>query len=129
MSISLKILTVSALLATSMAQFPSVALAAPIGEPLAIARTIPSPIEPVYWRGRGWGWGRTGGRRDLSPGRSSAAPWLHPITPPAIIQPLVTTTGLLRAMRSRTACNVSGRMIRLAATISRVYDGYRHPCP
>ena len=54
---SLKILTASALVATSIAQFPGAARAAPIGEPLAITKAVPSTIESVHWRGRGWGWG------------------------------------------------------------------------
>jgi hypothetical protein len=54
---SLKFLTISALLATSLTAFVGPGRAAPIGEPLALAKTAPSATQPVYWRGRGWGWG------------------------------------------------------------------------
>ena len=58
MSTSLKILAVSAVLAAAgTASFSDTARAAPIGEPLAITRAIPDSVQPVYWRGRGWGWG------------------------------------------------------------------------
>lgn len=44
------------LASTGMAQFFG-AQAAPIGEPLAITKAIPTTFESVYGRGRGWGWG------------------------------------------------------------------------
>ncbi len=56
MSTSLRFLAVSALLATNLTMFTGVASAAPIGEPLAIIKAVPTVTQSVQWRG-GWGWG------------------------------------------------------------------------
>jgi len=127
MSTSLKILTVSALLATSMAQFPGVALAAPIGEPLAIARTIPNTIEPVYWRGRGWGWGApvAGGLiAGAIIGGALAAPYYAPgyYPGPAYYYGPPPGDAIGYCMqRYKSYDPASGTYLG--------YDGYRHPCP
>src|ERR1700748_2247552 len=55
MSTSLRILAVSALLASGAVSFTGAAGAAPIGEPLAITKAVPNLTEPVQWRGGGWG--------------------------------------------------------------------------
>jgi hypothetical protein len=57
MSTSLRILAVSALFATSVVVLTGAANAAPIGEPLAIIKAVPSVSQSVQWRGGGWGWG------------------------------------------------------------------------
>ena len=57
MSTSLRILAVSALFATSVVVLTGAANAAPIGEPLAIIKAVPSVTQSVQWRGGGWGWG------------------------------------------------------------------------
>jgi len=54
MSTSLRILAVSALLVNGII---CAASAAPLGEPLAIAKAAPSVTQTVQWRGGGWGWG------------------------------------------------------------------------
>ncbi|MGB8607518.1 MAG: BA14K family protein [Bradyrhizobium sp.] len=56
MSTSLRILAVSALVATNVAMFTGAAGAAPIGQPLAFIKAVPSTTQSVQWRG-GWGWG------------------------------------------------------------------------
>ncbi len=57
MSISARRLAVSLSLAAGVVMVSVGAQAAPIGQPLAIAKEGSSQIEQVYWRGRGWGWG------------------------------------------------------------------------
>jgi BA14K-like protein len=57
MSTSLRILAVSASFASSVVVFTGAASAAPIGEPLAIIKAVPSVTQSVQWRGGGWGWG------------------------------------------------------------------------
>jgi hypothetical protein len=127
MSTSLKILTVSALLAASMAQFSGVARAAPIGEPLAIARTIPSTIEPVYWRGGGWGWGAplAGGLiAGAIIGGALSAPYYAPGYYPGPTYyngpPPGDAIGYCM-QRFKSYDPASGTYLG--------YDGYRHPCP
>ena len=56
MSTSLRILAVSALVATNVAMFTGAAGAAPIGQRLAFIKAVPSTTQSVQWRG-GWGWG------------------------------------------------------------------------
>jgi hypothetical protein len=61
MSTSVRILAVSAFLTANAVMSTGAARAADIvGEPLPIAKAMPSATQPVYWRGKGWGWG---GRR------------------------------------------------------------------
>src|ERR1700753_56709 len=57
MSKSVRILAVSALFAASVVVIVDTAKAAPIGDPLAIIKAIPSAAQSVQWRGGGWGWG------------------------------------------------------------------------
>src|ERR1700689_2469315 len=57
MSTSLRILAVSVLFATNVAISTGAASAAPIGEPLAFIKAVPSVTQTVQWRGGGWGWG------------------------------------------------------------------------
>lgn len=126
MSTSLKILTVSALLAASMAQFSGVARAAPIGEPLAIARTIPSSIEPVYWRGGGWGWGAplAGGLiAGAIIGGALSAPYYAPgyYPGPGYYGPPPGDAIGYCMQRYKSYDPASGTYLG--------YDGYRHPCP
>ncbi len=53
-------LAAAALFAMSIAPFANVASAMPVADALAIKNTVPTNIETVYWRGRGWGWGGRG---------------------------------------------------------------------
>ena len=57
MSTSLRTLAASILLVASMTGCVGTAAAAPAVDRLAIKNTSPSTIEPVQWRGGGWGWG------------------------------------------------------------------------
>ena len=127
MSTSLKVLTILALLATSMAQFPGAARAAPIGEPLATTKAIPSVIEPVYWRGRGWGWGApvAGGLiAGALIGGALAAPYYAPGYYPGPAYHYGPPPGDAVAycmQRFKSYDPASGTYLG--------YDGYRHPCP
>ena len=53
---SIRIFAAAALLASASATMVEPAAAAPIGQPVAIARPASDLTTPVYWRG-GWGWG------------------------------------------------------------------------
>ena len=130
MSTSLKLLAVSALLATSIAQFSGTARAAPIVGPFAITKAVPTTIEPVYWRGRGWGWGApvAGGLiAGALIGGALAAPYYAPGYPgPAYYgvpaygpPPGDAITYCMRRFRSYDPG--SGTYLG--------NDGYRHPCP
>ena len=55
MSISLRTHSLAALFAGSLVVFTGVASAAPIGEPRALIKTVPTITETIYWPG--WGWG------------------------------------------------------------------------
>ena len=57
MSTSLRALAAVALLMGTTASLVAPAAAAPIGQPLTVAKSAPDLAEQVYWRGRGWGWG------------------------------------------------------------------------
>jgi hypothetical protein len=57
MSTSLGIIAVSALFASSVTVLAGSASAAPIGEPLGITKAGSSVVQPVQYRGGGWGWG------------------------------------------------------------------------
>jgi BA14K-like protein len=55
---SFRFIAGAVLLASVSAAMLTEASAAPIGKPLAMARSASSPIEQVRWyRRRGWGWG------------------------------------------------------------------------
>jgi hypothetical protein len=130
MSTSLKILTFSALLAASITQFSGAVRAAPVGEPLAISKAIPSAVEPVYWRGRGWGWGApvAGGLiAGALIGGALAAPYYAPgyypgpvYGGPAYGPPPGDAIGYCM-QRFKSYDPASGTYLG--------YDGYRHPCP
>ena len=129
MSTSLKILTVSALLVASIAQFSGAARAAPIGVSAAITKAIPSTIQPVYWRGRGWGWGApvAGGLiAGALIGGALAAPYYGPgyypgyYGVPAYGPPPGDAIGYCMR-RFRSYDPGSGTYLG--------NDGYRHPCP
>ena len=62
MSISLRILAVSALLTANVAMFTGPAGAASLDQPLPVAKTVPKTTHPGYWRGRDWRWERYGWR-------------------------------------------------------------------
>jgi hypothetical protein len=132
MSTSLRILTVSALLATGLAQFSGTALAAPIGEPLAIAKAIPSSIEPVYWRGNGWGWGApvVGG---LIAGAIIGGALSAPYYAPGYYYPGPAYYGApVYGPPPGDAIAYCMRRFRSYDPGSGTYlgnDGYRHPCP
>ena len=132
MSTSLKILTVSALLATSLAQFSGPALAAPISEPLALAKAIPTTIEPVYWRGRGWGWGApvAGG---LIAGALIGGALAAPYYAPGYYYPGPAYYGApVYGPPPGDAIGYCMRRFRSYDPGSGTYlgnDGYRHPCP
>jgi hypothetical protein len=57
MSTSLRTLAASILLVASITGCVDIAAAAPAVDRLAIKNASPSTIEPVQWRGGGWGWG------------------------------------------------------------------------
>ena len=135
MSTSLKILIVSALLAASVAPFSSTARAAPIRELLAIGKSTRSTVQPVYWRGRGWGWGAPVGGGLIAGALISgalAAPYYAPgyypgpaygvpaYGAPAYGPPPEDAIGYCM-QRFKSYDPASGTYLG--------YDGYRHPCP
>jgi len=130
MSPYLKILTISALLTASTALFSGVARAALIGEPLAIAKAIPAAVQPVYWRGRGFGWGApvAGGLiAGALIGGALAAPYYAPGYYPGPVYgvpaygPPPGDAIAYCMQRFRSYDPASGTYLG--------YDGYRHPCP
>ncbi|MGB8603919.1 BA14K family protein [Bradyrhizobium sp.] len=138
MWISVKFLTISALLATSLTAFAAPGRAAPIGEPLALAKTAPNVTQPVYWRGRGWGWGApvAGGLvAGALIGGALAAPYYAPGyypgpayygqpgygPPPAAYGPPPGDAVGYCMQRFRSYDPASGTYLG--------NDGYRHPCP
>jgi hypothetical protein len=131
MSTSLRILTVSALLVASIAQYSSAARAAPIGEPLVVTKAIPTTIQAVYWRGRGWGWGApvAGGLiAGALIGGALAAPYYAPGYYPGPAYYGVPAYG----PPPGDAIGYCMRRFRSYDPGSGTYlgnDGYRHPCP
>jgi hypothetical protein len=128
MSILLRAMTIVALLAPSAVSFS--AQAGPIGEPLALATTnLNSTVQPVYWRGRGWGWGApvAGGLvAGALIGGALASPYYAPgYYGPAYGVPAYgppPDDGLAYCMqRYKSYDPGSGTYLG--------YDGYRHPCP
>jgi BA14K-like protein len=124
MSTSLRILAVSALFATNAAI--SAASAAPIGEPLAIIKAVPSVTQSVQWRGGGWGWGApvAGGLiAGAIVGGALAAPYGPGYYPgPAYGPPPGGGDAIAYCMqRFRSYDPGSGTYLG--------NDGYRHPCP
>jgi hypothetical protein len=57
MSTSLRILAMTTLLTANVTTFTSSARTASLDEPLPLATTAASASQPVYWKGRGRGWG------------------------------------------------------------------------
>lgn len=128
---SLRILTVSALLATIIAQYSSGARAAPIGEPLAITKVTPSTIDPVYWRGRGWGWGApvAGGLiAGALIGGALAAPYYAPGYYPGPAYYGVPAYGPPPG-DAMAYCMRRFRSYDPGSGTYLGHDGYRHPCP
>jgi hypothetical protein len=132
MSTSLRILTLSVLAAASIVPFAGTARAAPIGEPLAITKAIPTTIEPVYWRGRGgWGWGApvAGGLiAGALIGGALAAPYYAPGYYPGPVYYGDPAYG----PPPGDAISYCMRRFRSYDPGSGTYlgnDGYRHPCP
>jgi hypothetical protein len=129
MSTSLRILAVSALLASGVTALTSTANAAPIGEPLAISKAIPNVTQPVQWRGGGWGWGApvAGGliAGAIIGGAIAAAPYgpgYYGAPPPvAYYGPPPGDAVAYCLQQYRSYDPRSGTYLG--------YDGFRHPCP
>src|SRR4051794_16731216 len=127
MSIWLRVLTASALLATSAVPFST--QAAPIAKPMGFANAQSSTLQPIYWRGRGWGWGApvAGGLvAGALIGGALAAPYNAPgyygpaYGAPAYGPPPGDEIGYCM-QRYKSYDPNSGTYLG--------YDGYRHPCP
>jgi hypothetical protein len=139
MSTSLRILAVSALLTANLAMFTGPAGAASLDEPLPIAKAVPIATKPVYWRGRGWGWGgrRYGWRApsELIAGVRGASPLTVPFygsgwyPGPAYYygpRPVVYYRGGGDAV---AYCMQRFRSYDPGSGTYLGNDGYRHPCP
>jgi BA14K-like protein len=128
MSTSLRILAASALLASSFPAFTGVASAAPLGEPLAIAKAAPNDSQTVQWRGGGWGAPVVGG---LIAGAivggaiaAGAAPYYGPgyYGPPPVAYGPPPGDAISYCMQQFKSYDPrSGTYLG--------YDGFRHPCP
>jgi BA14K-like protein len=132
MSTSLRILAVSALFATSVVVFTGAASAAPIGEPLAVIKAVPSVTQPVQWRGGGWGWGPAiaggiiggaivGGALAAPYGPGYYGPGYYGAPPPVAYGPPPGDAVAYCMQRFRSYDPGSGTYLG--------YDGARHPCP
>lgn len=127
MSTSLRILAVSALLASGL-PFTGAAIAAPLGEPLAIAKATPNITQTVQWRGGGWGWGApvVGGliAGAIVGGAIANAPYGPPGyygPPPVAYGPPPGNAVAYCMQQYRSYDPRSGTYLG--------YDGFRHPCP
>jgi hypothetical protein len=118
---------VSALFATSVVVLTGAANAAPIGEPLAIIKAVPSVSQSVQWRGGGWGWGApvAGGLiAGAIIGGALAAPYgpgYYGPPPPVAYGPPPGDALAYCMQRFRSYDPGSGTYLG--------NDGYRHPCP
>lgn len=130
MSTSLRILAVSALLASSVVAFAGAANAAPIGEPRALINAVPNIAQSVQWRGGGWGWGAPvaggliagaiiGGALAAPYGPGYYGPGYYP--PPVAYGPPPGDAVAYCMQRFRSYDPGSGTYLG--------NDGYRHPCP
>ena len=128
MSTSLRILAVSALFA-SVVGFTGAAAAAPIGEPFASIKAVPSTTQSVQWRG-GWGWGAPvaggliagaiiGGALAAPYGPGYYGPAYYP--PPVAYGPPPGDAIAYCMQRFKSYDPSSGTYLG--------YDGSRHPCP
>jgi hypothetical protein len=127
MSTSLRFF-VPALLATNLAMFAGAASAAPIGQPRALSKAVPSATQSVQWRGGGWGWGApvAGGLiAGAIIGSTLAAPYGYygpGYYPPPVAYGPPPGDGVAYCMqRFRSYDPGSGTYLG--------NDGYRHPCP
>jgi hypothetical protein len=133
MSNSLRILAVSALFATSVVVLTDTANAAPIGEPLAIIKAVPSVTQSVQWRGGGWGWGPAiaggiiggaivGGALAAPYGPGYYGPGYYGAPPPPVAYGPPPGDAIAYCMqRFRSFDPRSGTYLG--------NDGNRHPCP
>ena len=128
MSTSLRILAVSALFTSSVVVFTGAASAAPIGEPLAIIKAVPSVTHSVQWRGGGWGAPVAGGLiAGAIIGGALAAPYGPGYygpgygAPPVAYGPPPGDAIAYCMQRFRSFDPASGTYLG--------NDGYRHPCP
>lgn len=129
MSISLRTHSLAALFAGSLVVFTGVAGAAPIGEPRALIKTVPTITETIYWPGWGWGWGApvAGGliAGAIVGGALAAAPYgyygpgYYP--PPVAYGPPPGDAVGYCIQRFKSYDPSSGTYLG--------YDGNRHPCP
>jgi BA14K-like protein len=122
MSTSLRILAVSALLVSSIS---GVASAAPLGEPLAIAKAVPNDTQTVQWRGGGWGAPVVGGliAGAIIGGAIAAGPYgpgYYGPPPVAYGPPPGDAIGYCM-QQFKSYDPRSGTYLG--------YDGFRHPCP
>ena len=126
MSTSLRIFAASALFATSLVVFAGSASAAPIGEPRALIKAVPSVTQPVQWRGGGWGWGApvAGGliAGAIIGGALATAPYGPGYYPPPVAYGPPPGDAIAYCMqRFKSYDPNSGTYLG--------YDGNRHPCP
>ena len=132
MSTSLRIRAASALVASSFFVLAGAANAAPIGEPLAIVKAVPSVAQPVQWRGGGWGWGPAiagaiiggaivGGALAAPYGPGYYGPGYYGAPPPVAYGPPPGDAIAYCMQRFRSFDPSSGTYLG--------NDGYRHPCP
>jgi hypothetical protein len=128
MSNSLRILAVSALFASSLVVFAGASSAAPIGEPRALIKAVPTVTQSVQWRGGGWGWGApiAGGLiAGAIVGGALATPYgyygpgYYP--PPVAYGPPPGDAIAYCMQRFKSYDPNSGTYLG--------YDGGRHPCP
>jgi len=130
MSTSVRMHALPAFLASSLIAASSVAGAAPIGQPRALAQAAPTATQMVYWRG-GWGWGApiAGGllAGAIIGGALAAAPYgpgYYPgyYYPPPVAYGPPPGDGVAYCMqRFKSYDPNSGTYLG--------YDGARHPCP
>lgn len=130
MSTSIRILALSALLASSVVVSAGAATAAPIGEPRALINAVPNITQSVQWRGGGWGWGAPvaggliagaiiGGALAAPYGPGYYGPGYYP--PPVAYGPPPGDAVAYCMRRFRSYDPGSGTYLG--------NDGYRHPCP
>lgn len=119
---------VAACLTTSVHQ----ACAAPIGV-FEFTKSVQSTAHPVYWRGRGWGWGApvAGGLiAGAIIGGALASPYYYGpgyYPGPTYYEP--QTVYVAPSGEDVTYCMQRYRSYDPRSGTYLGYDGYRHPCP
>jgi hypothetical protein len=128
-------LAAAALFAISMVPFANNASATPVGDALALKNAVPTNIETVYWRGRGWGW-----RGGWGPGVGAgivggaiiggmlAAPYYDGYGPYAY-EPGPYVDGPGYSGNAVAYCMQRFRSYDPGSGTYLGFDGFRHPCP